>query len=271
MKPLVSVIITTKNEASVIGELLTSLAGQTHKHFEIIVVDNHSTDDTRTVVRSFGARVFTKGPERSAQRNFGAGRAAGNYLLFLDADMVLEDGVISECMKEAKKNPDANVVVIPEKSVGVGYWAKCKALERACYVGDETIEAARFFDKQAFWEMGGYDEQLTGPEDWDLPQRIRRKYAIARIQSYILHNERNVTLLSLARKKYYYGRKVSRYIARHPISVTGQQLIYLLRPAFYRNWRRLLSHPILTIGMMVMLVVEQTAGFLGFLAGRFFP
>jgi len=182
--------------------------------------------------------------------------------------MVLGQNVIRQCLNVVTKNSKVKAIVIPEKSVGKGFWAICKALERACYIGDETIEAARFIEKRAFWEAGGYDEKLTGPEDWDLPQKVKAKHAIGRIASFIMHNERNITLTTLAKKKYYYGLKVARYVSQHPLSITGQQLVYLLRPAFYRNWKLLVSHPVLTLGMMVMLAVEQCAGFAGFVKGK---
>lgn len=83
--------------------------------------------------------------------------------------------------------------------------------------------------------MGGYDESITGPEDWDLPLRIRKKFKIGRINSFILHNEGNLSLLNLMKKKYYYAQKISRYLRKHPISTTREQILYLLRPSFYRE------------------------------------
>ncbi|MEK7062958.1 MAG: glycosyltransferase, partial [Patescibacteria group bacterium] len=61
----ISVVITTKNEEEVIGNLLKSVEDQSYKNFEIILVDNNSTDRTTQIARTFDARVFDKGPERS--------------------------------------------------------------------------------------------------------------------------------------------------------------------------------------------------------------
>ena len=232
-------------------------------------MDNNSVDKTKEIARRYTDRVFNFGPERSAQRNFGAKKSGGDYLLFLDADMELEPQVVEECVKVVEQNPKIKAVVIPEKSFGEGFWAKCKALERECYLGEETIEAARFFEKKVFFEFGGYDENLTGPEDWDLPQILKKKYKIGRIQSFIRHNEGRLSLLKLARKKYYYAQKLSPYLEKHPPFLTAQQAIYFLRPAFYRNWKKLISHPILTLGMFLMLTIESLAGGMGFLKGKF--
>lgn len=272
--PVVSIIVHTKNSQRTIEKHLQSILDQSYSQIEIIMVDNNSTDNTIKMAKKITDKktfpvdnIFTFGPERSAQRNFGAKNANGEYYFVPDCDMFLEKNVIKECVDLATEDSTIKAIVIPEKSIGEGFWSTCKALERSCYLGDSTIEAARFFEKKAFWEMGGYDEELTGPEDWDLPQKIKSKYKIGRIKSFILHDEGNISLLSLAKKKYYYGLKVSRYIQKHPVSSTVQQIIYLLRPAFYKNWRLLIKSPFFAGGMIVMLFIEQIAGFTGFVRG----
>lgn len=266
--PLVSVLVHTKNSQRTIQKHLESIKNQTYANIEIVVVDNNSTDKTRDIARKFTKNIHIFGPERSAQRNFGARKAKGDFLFVPDSDMFAEKNVVEECVKLIKKFPEIKAVVIPEKSIGEGFWSRCKMLERECYFGDDTIEAARFFDKKAFWEIGGYDESITGPEDWDLPLRIRKKFKIGRIDSIIAHDEGNLSLLNLMRKKYYYAQKISQYLKKHPISVTQEQILYLLRPAFYRNWRKLIRNPILTCGMIAMLSAEQIAGLGGFIQGE---
>lgn len=263
--PLVSVLVHTKNSDRTILEHLESIENQSYKNVEIIVVDNNSEDDTIKIAKNFTKNIFNFGPERSAQRNLAAKKSNGDYYLVPDSDMILEKDVVKECVEKVEDNSEIKAVIICEKTQGVGFWAKCKALERECYVGDNVIEAARFFEKSVFWEMGGYDENITGPEDWDLPQKIKRKYKIGRIRSQIIHDEGKVTLLGLMKKKYYYAKKVSVYLKKHPLETTGSQIIYLLRPAFYRNWKKLLKNPIITCGMIFMLFLEQLAGLFGFL------
>lgn len=270
--PLVSVIVTTKNEEGHIDACLKSISHQSYKNLEIIVVDNSSIDKTKEISKKYASIVLNRGPERSVQRNFGAKKANGDYILFIDADMILGKNVVSECvgkfLEEKKEKVDLGALVIPEKSVGKGYWCSVKAFERSLYEGDASIEAARFFKKGVFWEFGGYDKKITGPEDWDLPQKIKKKYRIGRINSFIFHDEGEVSLSALMKKKYYYGLKVPNYLNNdHPVKLTAQQVIYLLRPAFYRNWKLFVKNPKITFGMMVMLVAEQAAGFAGFARG----
>lgn len=265
-KQLVSVIITTKNEEHNLGRLLKSVTEQTYTNKEIIVVDNASGDKTKTIAQKYTDLVFDHGPERSAQRNFGVTRASGQYVFILDADMELEATVVAECVNTMVGNPLLRALIVPERSLGFGFWAACKAFERSFYVGDETIEAARFFDRSTFLEFGGYDTTMTGPEDYDLPQRIKKRYPIGRISAFIIHHEGNPTLWKLVKKKFYYGLHSKSYFKKHPELRLSQGNL-LFRPAFFRNWKKLIDNPGLTLGMFFMRGCEMAAALCGFVIG----
>ena len=247
--------------------LLKSIKVQSYKNIEIILVDNHSSDGTVEIARQFTKKIYLRGPERSAQRNFGAKNAKGEYLLVLDSDMVLTKNVIEECVEKFQNL--AGGVVIPEQSFGRGPWAKIKSFEREINKGEPYFESARFFPKKVFWEFGGYDESLTGPEDWDLPQRIARRYKVERIESLILHNEGRLALATLFRKKFYYGLSVDKYLKRQNLPILGPATVYFMRSAFYKNWKKILLNPPLSMGMFIMLIVESIGGSLGYIYGRF--
>ena len=85
MNDLVSVIVTTKNSGRTIGVCLQSIKDQDYGNVEIIVVDNQSSDNTKEVSVKYTVKVYDKGPERSAQRNYGAIKSSGKYLLFIDS------------------------------------------------------------------------------------------------------------------------------------------------------------------------------------------
>lgn len=267
--PVVSVIITTKNEAEVLEDLLRSLISQSSKSFEIILVDNNSKDGTREIASRYTNRIFNRGPERSAQRNFGAKKALGSFLLFLDADMQLEEDVISQCLEKMEKTK-SGAVVIPEISFGSTFWAKVKAYERSFYVGDEKIEAARFYRKDVFYSLGGFDEEITGPEDWEFSDRVRRSFSISRIKSHILHNEGSLGFSELMKKKYYYGKKTPVYLQKAaPQTVFSSKTLFFLRKSFYKKPKQIVAHPVLFCAMIVMLTSELAAGVLGVIAGFF--
>lgn len=260
----VSIIITTKNSAKTLDALLVSIKNQSFNNIEIILVDNSSTDKTVEIAHQYTKEVFTKGPERSAQRNFGVSKAKGEYVFILDSDMELQKNVVEEAVNAFADN-SIGALVVPEKSFGSGFWAQFKVFEREFYEGEDQIEAARFFRKDLFEKFGGYDLSITGPEDWDLPLRMRKAgVKIGRIKSYILHNELVFSPLKSAQKKFYYATGASVYLKRHPEMVFSQGNL-LFRSVFMRKWRKLISHPFLTIGMFCVRIVEVTGAIAGLL------
>lgn len=270
-RPLVSVILTTKNEQEVIARFISSIQNQTYGAIELIVVDNNSVDGTLAISKKMGAKVLSFGPERSAQRNFGVRNSKGKYLLIVDADMELTPNVISECVELAQSDKRIGEIVIPEQSLASNFWGRVKAFERSFYneKGDELTDASRFFRKDVFFKAGGYDETITGPEDWDLPETIKELgYKAGRIKSMIYHYERINSLFAVASKKFYYAKLAHRYLKKHNIPVISAKTIYFLRPVFYKNWKKILLHPMLSLAMFLMLFLELIGGGLGYIAGK---
>lgn len=253
----VSIILAVKNEEKHIKNCLQSLLKQSYHNIEIIVVDNYSTDNTKKVAYKYTNLVFDKKPERSAQRNYGAFRSTGKYLLFLDADMLLTSDVIKECMELVTNAPQIKAIIIPEMSIGSGFWARAKSLERSFYINKSEIEAARFYEKRSFDVIGGFDEKITGPEDWDLSNRVAKKYKIGRIKSIILHNEGNLSLFRSVYKKSYYAKSINLYLDKNDINkfeavklIIGRYLIFFGKP------KLLFKDPILSLGMLFMKTLE---------------
>lgn len=110
-KPTFSVIIPTLNEEKFLPKLLDSLITQTNKDFEVIVVDGPSRDKTRHIVKSYLRKlrltlVESKIANLSLQRNLGARRASGKWLLFLDSDDVLLPYAMFRCSHFIETHPD---------------------------------------------------------------------------------------------------------------------------------------------------------------------
>ena len=165
-----SVVITTRNESANIANCIRAFDGF-RGDVEVIVVDNGSTDDTKGIAASLGAKVLDKGPERSAQRNLGWRTAVAPWVVILDADMILPRETIEEMLACPSRSGVA-AYWIPEVRTGEGIRVKARNFERSFYDGT-CIDALRLFSKEILEKTGGYDENLiAGPEDWELDIRV---------------------------------------------------------------------------------------------------
>lgn len=269
-KPFVSVLIPTRNSADFLDSCLKSIKVQTYKNIEVIVVDGNSKDKTLEIAKRHGAKIYIFSPKvRSGtfdaphKRNYGVNKAKGNFVYYVDADMELTKNVIEEAIKLCLLKYDA--VIIPEDSFGVGIWAKAKNLERRCYWGDNTIEAPRFFKKNVWEKLGGLDENLGGGgDDWDLYQKALQKgYKVGRVISMVRHNEGNLELTKLLKKRFMYGRDSFKYISKRPKE--GLISYFPIRKAYVKNWRLFASRPKDTVVFIIMRSLEYIAGATGVL------
>ncbi len=267
---LVSVIVPTCNSSRVLEGCLESIRHQTYRNIELIVVDNNSTDITKEIARKYTDNVFNKGPERSAQRNYGVDQSKGAYVALVDSDMKLSANVIFRSVEKMESDEMIQCIVIPEESFGEGFWAQCKKLERSFYVGVSWIEAARFFRKDTYIQAGGYDENMVSGEDWDLSQRVEKVGRTERIDDFIFHNEGRISLWKTIRKKYYYAQTLSAYLtknqkegkAKNQTGILIRYWLFLSQPV------RLFKNPLLGLGMLFMKTCEFGFGGMGYLMAR---
>ena len=252
--PVVSVIVTTKNEERNIGACLESVVQQSMAPLEVIVVDNNSEDQTSEIAKQYGARVFQLGPERSAQRNYGVEKAHGVYILYLDADMRLSPKVIEECVNCCEADSGISGIYIPEIIVGEGFWIKVRRFERSFYDGT-VIDAVRFIPKATFQKVKGFDLHFTGPEDWDFDKKIRGLGRTVVTDSFLEHDEGDFDLQLYLGKKSYYSKGFDTYAEKwgkdDPDVRKQLSPWYRFVGVFVEQGKfiKLMEHPILTLGM----------------------
>lgn len=267
-----SVVITTRNEAANIANCIHAFDA-VWDEVEVIVVDNASTDDTKKIAADLGATVLDKGPERCAQRNLGWQMAKAEWVIVLDADMILPQETIKEMLgiagrgqdlgrKTEDGRPDLASKVssplaywIPEIRTGSGIRVKARNFERSFYDGT-CIDALRLFHKSILEKTGGYDESLiAGGEDWELDIRILETGAkCAILKNHLVHNEKQLTLKRMLEKKAYYSKSMTAYQAKwrgHPALKKQFGLVYRFFGVFVERgkWKRLLRHPVLAFVM----------------------
>ena len=267
-----SVVITTRNEAANIANCIHAFDA-VRDEVEVIVVDNASTDDTKKIAADLGATVLDKGPERCAQRNLGWQMAKAEWVIVLDADMILPQETIKEMLGIAGRGQDLGrktddgrpdlaskvssplAYWIPEIRTGSGIRVKARNFERSFYDG-RCIDALRLFHKSILEKTGGYDESLiAGGEDWELDIRILETGAkCAILKNHLVHNEKQLTLKRMLEKKAYYSKSMTAYQAKwrgHPALKKQFGLLYRFFGVFVERgkWKRLLRHPVLAFVM----------------------
>lgn len=262
--PLVSVIVPCFNSEKFLRACLDSLKRQTYKNIEIFVIDNpRSRDRASEIAKEYTKKVFVKGPERSAQINFGAKKAKGKYLYRVDSDFIVEPNVITECVKKCEKKQLDGIAVHNTSAEGLGFWADVRKFERNTYVDDNLIVAIRFFTKKSWQKIGGFDETLYGPEDYDFHNRfVENGYRWGRIKSIERHLGEPRSLADIWKKHYFYGQQMLHYYRKYP-AIARKQFIPV-RIGYFRHLGSIISHPFIFLGLIIMTFVKFTSGALGF-------
>jgi len=184
--PKVSVIIPTYNYAHFLPEAIQSVLAQTFQDFELFVVDDGSTDNTREVVAGFGRRVnyiYQKNKGYSAARNVGIRLSQGEVVAFLDADDTWLPEKLEVQVAYLDNHPevgivyshflvvdrDGNVLPQPERTHYSGMIFERLLLGN--FIGMPTVAVRR----ECFAGIGPFDESLRTTADWELWLRLTRK------------------------------------------------------------------------------------------------
>lgn len=261
--PLVSIIIPTFNSGETLEKCLASIINQTYENLEIIIVDKFSVDNTVDVAKRYGAKVFLHpGPERTSQVNYGAKYASGDIIYYIGADFVLDKDLLERSIKKMLEG-NFDGVKIPNLAVGKTFWGVCRALEKLMNVGEDNIEVPRFIKKDVFLKLGGYDENLTGGEEWDLGIRFEvcghRSVRVTEVAEWHIDEPQDLGKIIL--RALYYGEPVYRYIKKNPRKALVQYLP--VRFFWLKKWRKHARFPFYLLGLILMKNIEYCAAVIG--------
>lgn len=170
----ISVIIPAYNEEKCIKKCIESLRTQSINNYEIIVINDGSTDGTKEIIKQFSVNLQTRkhtGPGNA--KNFGGKIAKGNILVFLDADMYIDKYYLNEITKPIIKKKciatfTTNEFVANDNNI----WSRCWSInmglnnKKRVSLSDKTIGFAfRAIDKDYFIHSGGFNPKWGYADD----------------------------------------------------------------------------------------------------------
>lgn len=198
-QPLVSVIVPAYNAAVFIGQTLKSLLNQTYRHFEVLIIDDGSTDETATIAQNFIDQderfrlIQQPNAGVAAARNHGIKVSQGEFIAFLDADDLWHRENIEKQVKRLVVEPESVGMVfswsadIDQKNLWTSniraspYYGNIFPIMLVSnVVGNASASTIR---RSCLEDIGTYNtdfvnQQAQGCEDWDLYLRISEKYQV---------------------------------------------------------------------------------------------
>lgn len=209
MEIKLSIVIITYNMAKFLPTALRSLKKQTCQDFEVIIVDNHSTDHTEEVIKSFTTlniscfKIYNEGI-LSKSRNMGLEKAKGEWVAFLDADDYWREDKVQQLLKCFRNLSDDNYVAIThacvEKDLQTGKKrllskdVKCDNLHKNLIIGKNVLcLTGTTVRKKTALKIGGFceDNELKTVEDYDMWIRLSREgkfyYINKNLATIVLH------------------------------------------------------------------------------------
>ncbi len=187
--PLVSVILPTYNRDWILKESINSIFDQTFRNYELIIVNDGSDDETRSVLKAYGSRIRVLEQANrgvSAARNEGIRAAQGDLLAFLDSDDLWHPQKLSRQVAFFDRRPEASICQTEEVWIRRGVRVNPRRRHRKpsgdifkaslalCLVSPSAVMLRR----DLFDTVGLFDEQLPACEDYDLWLRISARHPV---------------------------------------------------------------------------------------------
>lgn len=183
--PLISIVIPVYNSAKYISVAIDSVLKQTYRNYEIIVIDDGSTDNTCQILQPYKSKIryiYQKNQGSAAARNVGIGLARGELVAFLDADdFWLMPEKLEKQVDFFNKNPSLGCINTGWKIVDsegkhiktVQPWHKAPKLDLETWLKKKCVRtSAMAFRREWLEEVGGFDEELRQSHDVDLILRL---------------------------------------------------------------------------------------------------
>lgn len=184
----ISIIIPVYNEERDLAKVLERIKNQKFTDYELIVVCNGCTDKSFNIAKKYADKIFNlKERNVSKAKNFGADNARYGRLIFLDADVLIDDEVLRKVDEELEKGKFFGTTKGKGNGIENNFYLALKNLVNKYIPWSNGFV---FCDKKSFFEAGGFDGNLKHGELKDFFKRARGKYK--RIDAYVEPSDRRI-------------------------------------------------------------------------------
>jgi len=201
----VSVIITSYNRLDKIERAIESALQQTYKDFEIIIVDDYSTDGSTEYLKTIkNSKIttffFNENRGQAIATNFAVEKSKGSWLAFLDADDYWSHEKLLVFMNEIEKNEDVYKLFYSSKYIisSDGNILRTIIAKEEGFIHDKVkllnpigCQSSAMVKKDLYTAVGGLDEKLAATKDWDLWIRLTHKVKVKAISEVLTYYEEN--------------------------------------------------------------------------------
>jgi len=206
----VSVILTVYNRSNLVIKAIKSVLNQSYKNFELIIIDDGSTDNTSVKIISFIKNLNNisfcrqKNAGNPDALNTGIRLSKGNYITFIDSDDEYKMDHLKKRINFFRKYPEVDLIYTSAKIVGEEkdfYVPDARNNKRLIHLNDCIIGATLFGKSEVFRNLNGFKNKYS--HDYDFVKRAEKKYNLKRldIPTYIYYRNREDSVINSFKNK----------------------------------------------------------------------
>jgi len=204
--PLITVYITNYNYERYIGKSISSVLEQSYQNFELIIIDDGSTDNSGKIINSFNdprivLKIFNKNIGLNKSNNIAIKKSKGKYIIRLDADDYFEKNALKIFINHIAKNKETSLIypdyyIIDENGMKLSRVKRENFINKVRMLDLPAHGACTMFKTSTLKKIGGYDESFNCQDGYDIWLKIINKYHISNINYPLFSYRQHTTNLT---------------------------------------------------------------------------
>ena len=226
MNDLISVVLPVYNGAQFLRESIESVINQTYQNWELLILDDCSTDDTPLIAKEFqaqDARICYYRNEKNLKLpgnlNKGFSFSKGNYLTWTSDDNIFRPNAFEKMLTTLQKNPQAQLVYasfqIMDENGRYTQVTHAAPNGKDLILGSNVVGACFMYTRNVYETVGDYDTDLFLVEDWDYWQRVFMKFEAETINEILYDYRQHSNSLTNTGRREEFGRVTEKMLLKN--------------------------------------------------------